>query len=202
MTEGISDRKITEGLEELELSFLNKLLIGKKLTLEGDISQLIQNPAYMAAYQRVNNSDQLDHQPSSEDEQITSLYHRINQMVDAIPAIQDMQDVKKESGISVAVATFKNLSPQIQEAVLQILQYLRDCSDYSRLDEKLDLAPQEQAPEGQEAEDRELLDIARDIQDRVNDLVNLLNAISPPSDREDSSSDSLFPFGGGPNHTQ
>jgi hypothetical protein len=191
MTEQISHQSIIAGLEELELSFLDKLLTGEKLTLEG-VSSLIKNPAYMAAYQRVKNSDQLDHQPSSKDKQITSLYHRITQMADAIPAIQDMQDVEEEWGISIAAAAFKNLPPTTQEAVLQTLQHLRDCSNCSRLDEKLDLASQAQAPEGQEAEDQGFLDIARDIQDRVNDLVKLLNAISPPSEREDSGSDSFL----------
>ena len=122
MTEGISDQGIIERLREIESSLWETLLENRPFGLD-NVSRLIQNPAYMAAHQRVKNSDQFDHQPSSEDEQITSLYHRINQMVDAIPVIRFMQfsDDLEESKWHFDHV----LTPKTQESVQSVLEGAR-----------------------------------------------------------------------------
>ena len=122
MVEGISDREIIEGLGEIE-SFLWETLLKDRRFDHTDISELIQNPVYMAAYQRVKNSDQLDHQPSPEDKPILSLYDRINEMLDAIPAIQYMQFL---DDLETSKSHFDYyLDSEIQESVQAVLERAR-----------------------------------------------------------------------------
>ncbi len=120
--EGISDREIITRLQEVESSLWETLLENRRFD-HTDISELIQNPVYMAAYQRVKNSDQLDHQPSPEDKPILSLYDRINEMLDAIPAIQYMQFL---DDLETSKSHFDYiLDTEIQESVRAVLERAR-----------------------------------------------------------------------------
>ena len=122
MTEGISDRGIIERLREIESS-LWETLLENRLFEAIDISELIQNPVYMVAHQKVTNRDRVDLEQSWEDEQITLLYDRINEMLDAIPAIQYMQFL---DDLETARSHFDyHLDPEIQESVQAVLERAR-----------------------------------------------------------------------------
>jgi len=133
MVEGISDRKIIDGLEKIEDS-LWKTLSGKSVLPLDNVSQLEKNPAYMAAHRRVKKTDRFDPEQSLEDEKITLLYDRINQMLDAIPAIQTMKDSKYNWGIASASKDFTKLKPEIQESVQAVLELARLKLDAVRME--------------------------------------------------------------------
>ncbi len=124
MVEGISGQEIIQGLEKIEDSLWMTLLENPRFALD-NVSQLSGNPAYMAADQRVEKTDRSDPEQSLKDKQITSLYDRINQMLEAIPAIQRMKDSKNNWGISTARNNFTKLKPEIQESVQAVLERAR-----------------------------------------------------------------------------
>ena len=122
MTEGISDQGIIERLREIESS-LWETLLENRLFEPQDISELIQNPVYMVAHQKVTNRDRVDLEQSWEDEQITLLYDRINEMLDAIPAIQYMQFL---DDLETSKSHFDYyLDSEIQESVQAVLERAR-----------------------------------------------------------------------------
>ena len=95
-----------------------------------DISELIQNPVYMVAHQKVTNRDRVDLEQSWEDEQITLLYDRINEMLDAIPAIQYMQFL---DDLETSKSHFDyHLDSEIQESVQAVLERARSKLDAVR----------------------------------------------------------------------
>ncbi len=124
MTEKISDQEIITRLQEVESSLWGTLLEKQTLNPQ-DLSELVQDRQYMAAHQRVTNPDRFDPEQSWEDEQITLLYHRINEMLDAIPAIQRMQDVKEKYGELSAKIDFDTSSFEIQKSVKSVLERAR-----------------------------------------------------------------------------
>jgi hypothetical protein len=122
MTEEISDQEIITRLQEVESSLWETLLEKQPFSLN-EISALIQNPQYMVAHhQRAQKSDPIG--DDWEDKNTSILYYNINQMVEAIPAIQEMQDVK-EWGISVVTTKFNSFSPEIQKSVVCVLERAR-----------------------------------------------------------------------------
>jgi len=126
MTEKISDQEIITRLQEVESSLWGTLLEKQTLNPQ-DLSELVQDPQYRAAYQRVTNRDRFDPEQSWEDEQITLLYHRINQMADAIPDIQHMQYL---DDLEISKLYFDdNLSPEIQESVAYVLEQAKSKLD-------------------------------------------------------------------------
>ena len=133
MVEDISGQKIIQGLEKIEDSLWKTLLENPRFPLD-NVSQLTENQAYMAADQRVKKTERFDSGESLEDKQITSLYDRINQMLEAIPAIQTMQDSKNNWGILTASKDFTKLKPEIQESVQAVLERARLKLDAVRME--------------------------------------------------------------------
>ncbi len=133
MAESISGQEIIQGLEKIEYSLWKTLLENPRFALD-NVSQLTENQAYMAADQRVKKTDRFDPEQSLKDKQITSLYDRINQMLEAIPAIQIMKDSKNNWGISTASKDFTKLKPEIQESVQAVLERARLKLDAVRME--------------------------------------------------------------------
>jgi hypothetical protein len=178
MAKEISDQDIITGLQALKSSLWKTLLEKQPFSLN-NISALIQNPQYMVAHrQRAQNSDPIgddwqDKGPSDdwEDKNTSILYYRINKIAEAIPAIQEMQDVK-EWGISVVTTKFNSFSPEIQESVAYVLKRARS---------KLDDANQQYATFGEISGERlteEQKESNRTLQGQLRDLLTLLPATS------------------------
>jgi hypothetical protein len=181
MTEEISDQEIITRLQEVESSLWETLLEKQPFSLN-EISALIQNPQYMVAHhQRAQKSDPIG--DDWEDKNTSILYYNINQMVEAIPAIQEMQDVK-EWGISVVTTKFNSFSPEIQESVACVLKRARS---------KLDDAKRQYATFGEISGERLTEDQKESNQTLQGQLRELLTLLPATSTGEKSSTIQIMP---------
>jgi hypothetical protein len=106
------------------------------------------------------------------DKNTSILYDNINQMVEAIPAIQKMQDSKQNWGILIAKIDFDGLSPKIQKSVVYVLERARS---------KFDDAKGQYATFGEISGERlteEQKESNRTLQGQLRELLTLLPATS------------------------